>query len=247
MPSEHLQLLIAGYVLGDLDPDEATELERLMREDPAIAQEVARMQKALEVAYAPPEVNPPAHLRAAILSAGAVQTNPQSRIRPRRARSFSWSKAMNIAAAALIVALGINNYRLWRTLQATETEVQRLATLNYSLQAAAGENRGSAMLEVDPNRLEAALRVSGLPPLPAGKVYALWTVVEPNAPVTTDSKGAILINAFDVDPQGNTVQQIAVPPVFRNQEFVSKVAITIEDADAPQMHIGSPILITGLQ
>ncbi len=153
------------------------------------------MQTALEVTHVPPEVNPPTHLRTAILSAGAAQANPQPRILPRRTRSFSWSQAMNVAAAALIIALGINNYRLQRTLQATET---------------------------------ASLRVSGLPPLPEGKVYTLWTVVEPNAPFTVDSKGAILTDAFVVDEQENAIQRISVPPVFRNQKFVTKVAITIE-------------------
>ena len=47
--SEHLQLLIAGYVLGDLDLNEATEFEQILTADPAIAAEVAQMQQALEL------------------------------------------------------------------------------------------------------------------------------------------------------------------------------------------------------
>jgi anti-sigma-K factor RskA len=238
MPSEHIQLLIAGYVLGDLDPDEAAEFERLINTDPTIAQEIAQMQTALELAHATPEVNPPTHLRAKILS--STPTEPRSRL------SFSWTKALNLAAAALIIALSINNYRLWRTVQASQPEVQRLAPLTYSLQTTAGSNQASATLAVDPNRLKASLQVNGLPPLPEGKVYALWTVLEPGAPFTADSKGAILTQAFQVDPQGNAVQDISVPHVFRSKEFVTKVAITIEDARSPQKHEGTPILITSL-
>lgn len=59
MPSEQLQLLIAGYVLGDLSSEEVEEFEQLLANDSAIADEVARMQKALEISYAPPEVAPP--------------------------------------------------------------------------------------------------------------------------------------------------------------------------------------------
>jgi anti-sigma-K factor RskA len=238
MPPEHLQQLIAGYVLGDLDPDEAAEFERLINSDPSIAQEVAQMQTALELSYAPEEVTPPAHLRTAILNASTPQAPPRVRQR------FSWSRAMNIAAAALIVALSINNYRLWRTLQASQTEVQRLATLNYSLQATGDQQQSSAKLAVDPNSLEASLQVSGLPPLPEGKVYVLWTVLEPNSPFTVDPKNAILTQAFEVDAQGNSAQKILMPPVFRSKEFVTKVAVTIEDAKSPQKHEGTPILIS---
>jgi anti-sigma factor RsiW len=72
--SEHLQLMIAGYVLGDLDPDEAVEFEQLLATDPAIAAEVAQMQNALETAYAPVEISPPSHLRSAIMAAQAAET-----------------------------------------------------------------------------------------------------------------------------------------------------------------------------
>jgi anti-sigma-K factor RskA len=235
MPSEHLQLLIAGYVLGDLDPDEAIELERLMQTDPSIAEEIAEMQSTLEVSFSTPDVAPPAHLRTAVLARS-------DRAFPRRRLSIS--QMLNVAAAAAIAILGISNYRLWQTLQMSQTEVQRLATLNYSLQSAA--NQGSATLAVDPNRLEASLQVKGLPSLPPGKVYALWTVLEPTAPFTVDAKGAILTDVFQVDAQGNAVQTVSVPHVFRSKEFVTKVAITVEDAVSPQKHEGKPILITSL-
>lgn len=232
MPSEHIQFLVAGYVLGDLDADEATELERLMQHDPAIAQEVAQMQIALERSYGSPEAQPPAQLRAAILEAAT----------PRKLRSLPLSRALNVAAAVLIIALGFNNYRLWQLLQTSQAQV---ATLTYSLRATS-TNQATATLAVDPKTLNASLQVNGLPPLPEGKVYALWTVVEPNAPFTVDAKGAILTQAFTVNAQGNVEQKISVPPVFRSQTLVTKVAITVEDATAPQKHEGSPILITSL-
>lgn len=248
MDSEHLQLLIAGYVLGDLDSDEAAEFEQLLIDHPAIAEEVNRMQKALDLSSGSPEVNPPAHLRSAILAAQASQQSsgvPQA-ARPLR-RSLRWSQVLNAAAVALILALGINNYQLRQALQTSQTETERLATLVYSLQATNAGNAASATVAIDPNRLEAVLTVQNLPPLPLGQVYALWTVMKQDAPVTTDAKSAILTDVFTVDAKGKVSQSIAVPKVFRSANLVSTVAVTIEDAAAPQKHQGKPVMMAKVQ
>jgi anti-sigma-K factor RskA len=245
--SEHLQLMIAGYVLGDLDPDEAVEFEQLLATDPAIADEVAQMQNALETAYAPVD------LRSAIMAAQAAETAQVATIdswqssrsgATRSARRFSWNQAMGAAAAVVIVALGINNYQLRRALQATQAEIPS-RTLTYVLQTETVED-ASAMVVVNPDTLEATLTVQNLPPLPAGKVYVLWTVLEQGAPFTVDAKSAILTEVLNVDAQGNVSQTIAVPKVYRSEELVSKVAITIEDETAPQRHEGKPVMITSL-
>ena len=44
-PSEHIQELLAGYVLGDLSPEEAEELKQLLDRDPTIADEVNQLQE----------------------------------------------------------------------------------------------------------------------------------------------------------------------------------------------------------
>ncbi|MBD1824273.1 anti-sigma factor [Cyanobacteria bacterium FACHB-DQ100] len=247
MASEHLQLLIAGYVLGDLDSNEAAEFEQLLIDHPAIAEEVNRMQKALDLSSGSPEVNPPAHLRSAILAAQERPlAAPEAANRPVR-RSLRWSQVLNVAAAVLIVALGISNYQLRQALQTSQTETERLATLVYSLQATKAGNAASATVAIDPNRLEAVLTVRNLPPLPPGQVYALWTVVKQDAPVTTDSKSAILTDVFTVDAEGKMSQSIAVPTVFRSANLVSTVAVTIEDATAPQKHEGKPVMMAKVQ
>jgi anti-sigma-K factor RskA len=246
--SEHLQLMIAGYVLGDLDADEAVEFEQLLATDPAIAVEVAQMQSALETAYAPVEVQPPSDLRSAIMAAQATETTYWRSSRPVAAkpsvRRFPWNQTMGAAAAMVIVALGINNYQLRQALQATQAEAPS-ETLTYVLQTETVED-ASAMVVVNPDTLEATLTVSNLPPLPAGKVYVLWTVLEQGAPFTVDAKSAILTEVLNVDAQGNASQTITVPRVYRSEELVSKVAITVEDATAPQRHEGKPVMITSL-
>jgi len=248
MPSDELQLIMAGYILGDLSPEEAAALEELLRQDPAIAQEMTNLQAALELSYDPPAVPPPPHLRSALL-AKAQPVPPQAPpLAPSLARPrfpFSWRTGLELAAAGLIAALAINNYRLEQALQ-TRQATQPDAAVTYVLDATKPNSSASATVVVNPTTLEATLSVKNLPPLPPGKVYALWTVLKPNAPFTTDEKAAILTDVFEVDAAGNFAKTIPVPHAYRTQEIVVKVAVTIEDSQAPQKHMGNPIMITGL-
>jgi anti-sigma-K factor RskA len=248
MTSEHLQFLIAGYVLGNLDADEAAELEQILLHNPALAEEVNQLQQILEESFGVAEISPPAHLRSAVLGADPLSQRPAAPIAapgskaPTR-RSLPWNRVIHIAAAVIIAALGMSNYRLWQALQSSQSEIQRSATLVYSLRTTSANNTASATVAVDPDRLEAVLTVQNLPPLPPGKVYVLWTVVRKNAPVTRDGKSAILTEVFNVNAQGSVSQVIGVPEVFRAADLVSNMAVTIEDATAPEKHQGKPVMM----
>jgi anti-sigma-K factor RskA len=248
---DELQLLIAGYVLGDLDADEAAEFEQLLIQNPAIAQEVMQVQQTLEWVYAPPEIIPPPHLRTAIVNAHqAVEPDRLSgQARPQSVGSshpwrFRWEQALGIAAAGLIVALGISNYHLWQTLQEIRTETQQFDLLTYSLQVIDAPEDASVSVTINPNTLEAQITVENLPPLPPDQVYALWTVLAPGTPFTVDDKGAFLTAFFNVDAQGNLTQTVNVPDIYRSRERIVDLAITIEDATSPEDHEGSPIMMT---
>ena len=241
MSSERLELLIAGYVLGDLSSEEVREFEQLLTNNSAIAQEVMAMQQALEMSYAPPEVNPPSSLRSQVMA--VYQASPKnSHI---RRLSFFSMRTIGSVAAALIVALGLSNYYLWRSLQAIQAQVQQSESLIYLLQAK-NASLSSASIAVNPTQLEATLNVKSLPLLPTGKVYVLWTVLKQDAPFTTDKKNAILTEVFKVDAQGNVSQQITVPAVYRTRDVIAAIAVTMEDGAAPQKHEGAPILLVKL-
>ncbi|NDJ16181.1 anti-sigma factor [Myxacorys almedinensis] len=247
MLSEHIELLVSGYVLGDLSAEEAEEFQRLLATDPAIAQEVVRMQNVLEQSFAPAEVTPPTHLRAAILEKHRALAAPnlapdRSKERPHRRRA-TWGNLAGLAAAGVILALGINNYQLRQALQ---PPTQPDEALTYGLKPAIAEVSASATVVVDPNRLEGRITAQNLPPLPPGQVYALWVVLKPNAPFTTDPKSAILMGSFEVEAGRTTTQTITPPSVFRSREWIAAVAVTAENAAAPQEHENQPILISGL-
>ncbi len=254
MPSEYLQDLIVGYVLNNLDLAEAAELEQLMAEDPAIAQhitqEIAQLQHTLDTVYPNPNVQPPEHLRDRILRAHA-QPAPQPAFQPTATRKptitphrHAWQTPLRLAAAALILALGLNNLRLWRTVQTLQAQQQQFKTLTYALQSIDGTQPATAIITIDPNTLDASVSVANLPPLPPGQVYAIWTLPQPDFPATVDQRGAILTGTFTVDASGNIVSEnVLVPSLYRESTLVDRVTISIEDADSPQVHQGDPILI----
>lgn len=267
LDSEELQQLIAGYVLYDLSPEEAATFEQLAAANPAVITAVEQLQTTLQQAYLPSLQHPPDRLRQAVLrahaaaqpgflplAAGKAPTTaaPMAQL----SRWPRWLMGLGTAIALVIGALGISNYVLWRSLQATQAPVQPPAWRTVSLAstelgATGAEAAPTASIMIDSTNLEATLSVDNLPPLPAEQVYVLWTVLQPGAPFTTDAKNAILTEVFTVDAQNyalqsNLVTSIALPQVYREPHWIQAIAVTVEAADAPQRHASSPILIERL-
>lgn len=237
---EELQLWLAGYVLGDLSLEEAEGLQAILKQQPQLQQELEALQQTLEIAHAVEERQPPPSLRASLLQAQAEQARPPLQTPMREGARFSPVGAL---AAGLIVALGLGNLYFWRRLQVAQVQEVPGAILTYELQPIAETLSGSVTVQVDPGRLRGSLVARDLPPLPEGRVYALWVVLEPGAPFTTDEAGAILTQAFRVDETGNLEQELRLPPVFQSVEWVRAVAITEEEDSRPQAHQGSPLWI----
>ncbi|MBE9158782.1 anti-sigma factor [Nodosilinea sp. LEGE 06152] len=259
---EQLQNLLAGYVLYDLSPEESATLARLLAADPSLQQDIDQMQQALEMAYDGEPISPPAHLRQVVLgaagpadgvatqpalAAGAVLASdrPQSAPAP-VVRSRLRQLALG-AAAALIAGLSLSNLLLWRTLQLERANRPSGETIMVGLGSPDATTPGQAQVVLNPDTLAGSLTVENLPPLEPGRVYVLWTVLDPNAPATVDEKNAILTTVFTVDEQGSVTQPIDLPAVYRRDpDLVRAIAITQERADAPQEHLSSPILIQPL-
>lgn len=248
--SEEQKNLMAGYILHNLSAAEAAQFEQLMATNPAIAQEVDAMQRSLESVYLPIEIQPPDHLRASILNAAQAnfsKTKPAIKTAQLLPFKKRWNLILGSAAAVLIVGLSISNLVLWRslqTLQAVQSQTQETNWLTVSLQPQ-GDRLAPERVMVDPQNLQAILNVENLPPLPEGQVYVLWTVLQPDAPFTTDYKNAILTEVLATDGQNQTIK-ISLPPVFREQQWVKAIAISIEAVEAPQRHLSKPILLGSL-
>lgn len=266
---DDLDLLLAGYVLNDLDAAEAAELAAQL-DDPAIAAEIASLQSVWEQANGvPAPVQPPAHLRSTLIArfeAAQTATEPTEPIAPVAApvepiapplprwRSEwrqlpRWAKTAGLAAAATIAALATSNVWLWRSLQTQQARLPAPSSepIALVLRPPAGTQLAAQVaIEVYPEQMTGRLKIDQLPPLAPGKVYVLWTVLAPDAPFTTDRKNAILTHVLTPTSTGDRVQELVLPKAFRDLDRVKAVAISIEDARAPQRHESPPILIQRL-
>lgn len=249
LPLECEQLLISGYVLGNLSPAEALLFEEMLTENPGLIEQVTVMQQALDLAYNPPEISPPPTLRDRLLAtANSQQTDGVAAEETVNNTEVTAAKSklpgiLGAIALFTIAALGIANYRLWRTVQ-TANVVSPATQRTYLLQGEDLPEKVQAQLVVDSDRLNATLTAQNLPPLPLEKVYALWTVVGKEVPYTTDEKGAILTAVFQVNEAGNFTNKIAIPQPHLEPKTIKKIAITVEDRAAPQAHTGSIFIST---
>lgn len=285
------QMLLAGYILGDLSSEEALSFDRLIKADRQFVEaELVQLQQSLETIYGE-EIAPPDYLKNRTLlavtpanaqdntqantqanaQAGSVFSNRLSSRKTEReiaavSRRLSFPRwtalgGLGLATAGLIVAMGFQNYGLRRSLQALQsapTEQPVTETLTFALAPAEGAPKGTQAGEttgkiageikivVDPIKLTGFVETKNLPPLKADKVYALWAVVAEDAPVTKDSQNAILTAVLPVTVAGSETQQIAIPSVFRDRALIKAVAVTVEDAAAPQRHQASPLFIQKL-
>src|SRR5262249_62419645 len=65
------------YVLGELSPEDAASFERRVAADPALGEEVRRLRATLDLIPFATVTEPPAHLRARVLAAGAPAPPPR--------------------------------------------------------------------------------------------------------------------------------------------------------------------------
>ncbi len=250
--SEQKSLLLAGYVLGDLSAEEGRAVVGMLDAEPTLRSELADLQASFNVVYGASAV-PPAGLKDSVLAGfdRSFERTERSVERPLLTglnRQWTW-RGLGAVAAGLIVALTVQNQNLRQTVEVLQAQdVSRSAeTIDVSLSATeVGADAGRVSLAIDPTNLNAVLVAEGLEPLAGNEVYVLWTVVEPGVPVTTDEKGAILTAVFAVDDGGGQTQAVDLPGVFGSVDDVRAIAVTVEDADSPQAHRSSPILIQEL-
>ncbi|MDJ0702114.1 MAG: hypothetical protein QNJ46_02440 [Leptolyngbyaceae cyanobacterium MO_188.B28] len=127
---KHFSELAAGYVLGDLTPEEAEIFQQRLTNHPELTAEVTRLQETLGLmAYGLPETSPPFKLRSSILKTAAanleVSSSPQGSNQSSRFPSFRlftpWIASG--AVALLAITLGLENHRLRQQSQTLQAQV----------------------------------------------------------------------------------------------------------------------------
>jgi anti-sigma-K factor RskA len=245
-----LEALMTRYVLGELQGEEARELDQLVREQPELRGAIARLQRAFGLIPYAVVSEPPPHLRARILEA-ARRVDAEARPAPpatsivdasktvplRQARVLSIARVVGSIAALLIVALAWDGYRLRQELQLQQDVATTLQQPNVVHQFALRGTgislaAGTAVLDLDAKR--AAVAIRGLPKLPPGQVYRLWARV---------GDAAVPCGQFNADADGAVTSQFTIP-VDAYTSPVRELFLNVEPTEQGAHPVGRTVMVS---
>lgn len=234
---EHLEELMAGYVLGNLCSEEAEEFSKLLTENPEIIQEVNRLQEVLGLLpYALPQVSPLHHLRSAIVEAvnTPVKTNPI-----RKLPTLGWSKVVGSVVAVFALALGINNYSLRQELKNNQDVIAVMRQPETHLFSIKGKGNiatasGSVLMDFVADKGVIALQNTPTPS--AGQAYWLWAVV---------GDKTIRCGQFDINSNGKVLDEFSIPDdSYDANTEISQLLVTLESSQDPQQPSGAIVMVS---
>jgi anti-sigma-K factor RskA len=257
-----MEELLAGYVLGNLTPEEVAEVNELLTSHPELLAEVTSLQETLSLLpLALPEASPSPSLRSRLLAQTQMQVEnvtaddaipegmrtaateiPQFRRQVWRSPNI-WLAILGSVVAICAVGLGLDGYRLRQELASARSDLARyheaVALLRQpdnrllALKGMGATPTASGSITIAPSSQTAMLVIQNLSPLPKGKVYRLWAM----------SNGQKFDCAEIIpDAQGKVFLQI---PLDRFLSSMVKVAITIEPAQRTPQPTGEMVMLGG--
>lgn len=228
--------LMTRYALGELRGSEAEDFERYLAAHPEWAEEVSRLRRALDLMPYATATPPPPHLRARVLHAAAQAARRPAIVRAPLRVPWRWSFAA--MAAVVLVAVGVDDYRLRRELRlwqdATIALQQPNVVLPFALRGTGASFgvSGSVLLDLDAQK--AGLVIHGLNTLPGDQVYRLWAQVG-------DKK--VPCGQFNASVEGTVVIQFPIP-VDAYTAPISRLIVTREFSNAPPEPLGPVVMIS---
>ncbi|SRR5579883_216759 len=239
VPPDHINELLAGYVLGELSPEELEHLRQMLFENPELMTEVYGLQEVLGlIPYALPFEEPPFHLRSKIFETTNAKIGYGFR---RKQFSWQWYHLASGIAALLVISLSLlglyNSYLQVSSLQAKEVGERYLInmlcqpkTYLMPLKGIDIASAASGSIVITPGNPKATLVIQKLPSLPKGQIYRLRSVMNGKK---------ITWGQFNADAQGSVIVQLLIPPNFK----VSSLIITLESWEQSPNSIGYPVMM----
>jgi anti-sigma-K factor RskA len=229
---EAIEILAAGYVVGDLDRTEVEVFEQLLAENPALVAEVKQLQATLDqVVYSLNSVEPPPHLQSAIQAAATTTFQPSQQKQSR----LPWRTVMGGVAALLILYLGVDNYRLrqdFRMAQDINTLLQQSQTQLFSLKAVNASDTAAGSFVVNLGKRQGILAVQNLVTPPKGKVYRLWAIADGEK---------IPCGTLKINSQGKVLDKFWMPADFYDAG-ISGLFVTLESSETSRYPTGAIVM-----
>jgi anti-sigma-K factor RskA len=227
----------AGYVLGNLDPEELAHFKTLLSENSVLRAEVRALQvslrllpQGLESATLPPQLGD------RILSAYAAPTAAPSR------RLFWLILLAGVFSFLAVLFLGLDNLRLRRMLSLTQqsipptvvTLLQRPNSRLIALRSQTADQPAGTLLFTPGKWQEVVISLNDLPPLPPDQIYRLWLI---------PSKGRILpCGEFKPDAAGRVFATLISAGTLPKNARATGVFVTHDPISAPVQPSGDRIL-----
>jgi len=243
---DHWQELMAGYVLGNLTPEEAEELQQLLAATPELGEEMHSLQEVLAaMPYALPEVQPSPAVRSRILTAAQHQPDqivPMRRRDRRRSMALRWGGSI---AAVLALVIGLDNLNLRQQLSTTQAKIASQKDLIAMLQAPQTKlvtlkgmdqlSKAAGNVVITPGEAGAIVVLQDLPTLPPGQTYNLWAVANGQK---------VSAGNFIANPQGRVF--VKVPLTSATSHRVTNLVVTIETSPTRLSPQGPMVMTSSL-
>jgi RNA polymerase sigma-70 factor, ECF subfamily len=245
---EQIELLLAGYALGNLTSEEVIQYKRLLEENPELAPEVECLQATLSLLplSLPVTHRMPSDLEDKILQLAQTDITVVPVVTPQppspQRLSKPWRMVLIGVTAFTISFLGIRAYQLEqevKTLQVNNQQLQRsqrvLTLLRepnkrfITMQSTMSGSRASGSLMVVPHRNLGLMGLQQVDPLPDENVYRLWAVVN-GQPV------------FCADFKPNSHGEVLLEVPFKKWSMAAEVIVTVEPKPALSQPTGEAIL-----
>jgi anti-sigma-K factor RskA len=251
---EELHTLSGVYVLDALDGAERDRFTRHLHRCQPCANEVRGLRETATRLAMAVAMSPPAHLRERVLAAAAStrqlppdteQLRTRRFLRSRRFRRSITARegrfprlaaVLAAAAAAVAIVLGVTQAVTQRELGHARAQAQAveavLSAPDARLLTRATSDGGRATVVVSQSRHALVLTTSGLPSLPAAKVYEVWFL----APGRTQRAGLL-----PSPTAGRTA-----PLVAHGLAAGDRIGVTVEPAGGTSRPTATPILVMSL-
>ncbi|MEM6255320.1 MAG: anti-sigma factor [Cyanobacteria bacterium P01_D01_bin.156] len=224
--SEEEKMLAAGYVLGDLTPEEIATLEKLVVENPNLVREIHSLQASYELMpQALSIVTPPEQLRQKITAALPANALPQ-KTQPKS----TWSILKVLFGLVSVAALGLlaDNFRL-RYQLAQDVAQDRVASIlqqpNSRLISLTGSDSDAAgtLLFTPGNWQEVIVSLGDLPPLPPNEIYRMW--------LTLENGDIIYCGEFNTDQTGSVFVRFTPPESPPKGVKATELFVTVDGSE----------------
>jgi anti-sigma-K factor RskA len=241
--------LLAGYVLGDLEPEEVTAMQEIIVNHPEIITEIDRLQETLAILPLGLSPSYPSETLRDRLASVAIPQFVESSItaaantglKKSTNRQNIWklvSIGLGSISAIALIALGIDNYQMRQQIATNQVELQKYKQAIALLQG--GDNRmiplkgmgatpaatGSVMIA--PSEKMAMISIQNLTQIPQETSYRLWAIA--------DGK-KVDCAQFRPDPQGNVFIKVPLGNALKQS---TTVIITVEQNSDPNKNSSEP-------